>query len=88
MPGVKGADVKKDGEQSDKRIISRLDFTIQFCWVPTPNDKRLAEDPLKPAGTNDPANPSNGAGLGTGAATAPAAGGDPAAGVVNPAPTK
>jgi len=90
MPGVKGTDAKKDGEQSDKRIISRLDFTIQFCWVPTPNDKRLAEDPLKPVGTNDPANPSNPAGAATDAGVAPTTGAaTPATGAtVAPAPSK
>ena len=87
---MKGIDAKQDGEQSDKRIISRLDFTIQFCWVPTPNDKRLAEDPLKPVGTNDPANPSNPAGATTGAGVAPTTGAaTPATGAtVAPAPSK
>jgi type IV pilus assembly protein PilM len=59
MPVVKSPDGKKEGEQPDRKIISRLDFTVQFCWIPTPTDKRLADDPLKPAGTPDGVNPSN-----------------------------
>ena len=49
MPTGKNPDgSKKEGEPSDEKIISRLDFTVQFCWIPTPSEKRLAEDPLKP----------------------------------------
>ncbi|MEQ1935818.1 MAG: hypothetical protein ABL962_18330, partial [Fimbriimonadaceae bacterium] len=60
MPVTKNSDgQKKDGETPDKKIISRLDFTVQFCWIPTASDKRLAEDPLKVAGTTDGTNASN-----------------------------
>ena len=78
MPVVKSPDGKKtDGEPSDKKIISRLDFTVQFCWIPTAGDKRLADDPLKAVGTPDGTNPSNAGAVGTtpqtatGAAQAP-----------------
>ncbi len=45
----------KDGEGDDRRMIFKNDFTVQFAWVPTPIEKRLKEDPLKPAVTAAPA---------------------------------
>jgi type IV pilus assembly protein PilM len=74
---------KKDGAESDSKIIDRTDVTIQFVWVPTPMDKRLKDDPLKPAGTPvDPMNPGNSVNLSSPATMPPT----PAAGVpgVNP----
>ena len=60
MPVGKNSDgSKKDGELPDKKIISRLDFTVQFCWIPTASDKRLGVDPLKAVGTTDGIAPSN-----------------------------
>ena len=60
MPVAKNPDgSKKDGELPDKKIISRLNFTVQFCWIPTASDKRLGVDPLKAAGTTDGTTPSN-----------------------------
>ena len=84
MPVAKSPDGKKDGEQSDKKIISRFDFTIQFCWIPTANDKRLAEDPLKAAGTNDAANLSNPNGAAASPAVSPSTGATPAASLTPP----
>lgn len=51
MPaGAPGAGVpKKDGDASGRRILKRTDFIVEFCWVPTLPEKRLTEDPLKPA---------------------------------------
>jgi len=45
--------------EAERKIINRTDFTIQFAWVPTPVDQRPAIDPLKPAETTTPADPSN-----------------------------
>ena len=60
MPTGKNPDgSKKEGEPSDEKIISRLDFTVQFCWTPTPSEKRLAEDPLKPVVAAAGANPTD-----------------------------
>ena len=62
----------KDGEASEKRIIFLNDFTVYFVWIPTPADKRLKEDPLKPAepvASAAASNPTNAA------ATAPPASG-------------
>ncbi|MCX7418426.1 MAG: type IV pilus assembly protein PilM [Planctomycetia bacterium] len=84
MPVAKSPYGKKDGEQSDKKIISRFDFTIQFCWIPTANDKRLAEDPLKAAGTNDAANLSNPNGAAASPAVSPSTGATPAASLTPP----
>lgn len=50
---------KKEGGDSESKIIDRTDFTIQFAWIPTPTEKRPAVDPLKPAAPVDPANPNN-----------------------------
>jgi type IV pilus assembly protein PilM len=54
---------KKDGGDPESKIIDRTDFTIQFAWIPTTIDKRLAADPLKPAtpaeASANPAAPNN-----------------------------
>ncbi len=68
---------KKEGGDTESRMIDRTDFTIQFAWVPTPAEKRPKVDPLKPVVPVDPLNPNN-------PPTTPT---DPAAGVpaTNPA---
>ncbi len=68
---------KKEGGDSESRMIDRTDFTIQFAWVPIPSEKRPTVDPLKPAAPVDPLNPNN----------PPATPTDPAAGApaTNPA---
>lgn len=43
----------------EMKVIDRIDFTIQFVWVPTTADKRPAVDPLKPA-TPDGVAPTDG----------------------------
>ncbi len=40
---------KKEGESSERKMIDRTDFTIQFVWIPTPASKRVNDDRLKPA---------------------------------------
>ncbi len=50
---------KKDGEESERKMIDRTDFTIQFVWIPTPVAKRVKDDPLRPTGNNATANLSN-----------------------------
>lgn len=69
-PGnVATTDAQGKGTEGMK-VIDRIDFTIQFVWVPTPLEKRPAVDPLKPAtpegeaptdGTGNTAVPNNAA---------------------------
>ena len=68
---------KKEGGDTESRMIDRTDFTIQFAWVPTATEKRPKVDPLKPVVPVDPLNPNN----------PPATPTDPAAGApaTNPA---
>lgn len=50
---------KKEGADSESKMIDHPEFTIQFAWVPTPPALRPKVDPLKPAVPVDPLNPNN-----------------------------
>lgn len=58
--------VEGQAKDSDDRevVIDKHDFTLQFVWIPTTVDKRLKDDPLKPAAPAEgtpPADASNAA---------------------------